>query len=86
LGKGGPRQEHEGAYIPLHSGNFYYPKFPVDNVEKAVGELTKRGVRFEVYNEPDLKTDEKGVFRGGGPTIAWFKDPIGNILSVLEEK
>jgi catechol 2,3-dioxygenase-like lactoylglutathione lyase family enzyme len=60
--------------------------FPVDNVDKAVDELTKRGVRFEIYNEPNLKTDERGVFRGGGPVIAWFKDPAGNILSVLEQK
>ena len=59
--------------------------FPVDDVEIAVDELTKRGVRFEVYHEPDIKTDEKGIFRGGGPIIAWFKDPAGNILSVLEE-
>jgi hypothetical protein len=58
----------------------------VDNVDEAVDELTKRGVRFEIYNEPDLKTDKKGVSRGQGPTIAWFKDPAGNILSVLEEK
>ena len=60
--------------------------FPVDSVDKAVDELTKRGVRFQIYNEPDLKTDEKGIFRGGGPVIAWFKDPAGNILSVLEHK
>jgi catechol 2,3-dioxygenase-like lactoylglutathione lyase family enzyme len=60
--------------------------FPVDNVDKAVDELTKRGVRFEIYNEPGLKTDQRGVFRGGGPVIAWFKDPAGNILSVLEQK
>jgi predicted enzyme related to lactoylglutathione lyase len=59
--------------------------FPVDDVEKAVDDLTKRGVRFEVYNEGDLKTDEKGIFRGEGPKIAWFTDPAGNILSVLEE-
>jgi hypothetical protein len=58
--------------------------FPVDNVEKAVDELSKRGVRFEVYNEPNLKTDARGIARGNGPTIAWFKDPSGNILSVLE--
>jgi hypothetical protein len=58
----------------------------VDNVEEAVDELTKRGVRFEIYNEGDLKTDEKGIFRGEGPKIAWFKDPAGNFLSVLEEK
>ena len=60
--------------------------FPVNNVEKAVAELTGKSVKFEIYNEPDLKTDEKGIFRGEGPKIAWFKDPAGNILSVLEEK
>jgi hypothetical protein len=60
--------------------------FPVDSVDQAVDELTKRGVRFEIYDEPSLKTDERGVFRGGGPLIAWFKDPAGNILSVLERK
>jgi len=59
--------------------------FPVDDVEIAVDELTKRGVRFEVYHEPDIKTDEQGIFRGGGPIIAWFKNPAGNIRSVLEE-
>jgi len=59
--------------------------FPVDNIEQAVDLLTKSGVRFERY-EGELKTDEKGIFRGGGPLIAWFKDPAGNILSVLEEK
>ena len=59
--------------------------FPVDNVDLAVDELKKRGVRFEQYNLPDLKTDEKGIMRGNGPTIAWFKDPAGNILSVIEQ-
>jgi predicted enzyme related to lactoylglutathione lyase len=59
--------------------------FPVDSVEGAVDELTGRGVRFEIYDEDELKTDEKGIARGGGPTIAWFKDPAGNILAVLEE-
>ena len=58
--------------------------FPVDDVDRAVDELTKRGVRFERYNQGDLKTDEKGIMRGNGPTIAWFKDPAGNILSVLK--
>jgi catechol 2,3-dioxygenase-like lactoylglutathione lyase family enzyme len=58
--------------------------FPVDDVDRAVDELKKRGVRFEIYDLPDLKTDEKGIMRGNGPTIAWFKDPAGNILSALE--
>jgi len=60
--------------------------FPVANVASTLDELTKRGVRFEIYDEGSLRTDERGVFRGGGPVIAWFKDPAGNILSVLEER
>jgi predicted enzyme related to lactoylglutathione lyase len=59
--------------------------FPVADVEKAVSELTKRGIRFEIYDLPDLKTDERGIFRGEGPLIAWFKDPAGNILSVIQQ-
>ena len=71
---------------PNHTpATFTILNFPVDNIEQAVDELTKLGVRFERYDEGDLKTDEKGIFRGGGPKIAWFKDPAGNILSVLEE-
>jgi len=60
--------------------------FSVDGVDKAVDELTARGVRFEIYDQPDLKTDDRGISRanGGGPTIAWFRDPAGNFLSVLE--
>jgi catechol 2,3-dioxygenase-like lactoylglutathione lyase family enzyme len=57
--------------------------FPVDDVEQAVDALTSAGVRFEQYTG-DLKTDEKGILRGDGPVIAWFTDPAGNILSVLE--
>jgi catechol 2,3-dioxygenase-like lactoylglutathione lyase family enzyme len=60
--------------------------FPVGSVDKAADELTKRSVRFEIYNEPNLKTDERGIMRGEGPVIAWFKDPAGNILSVLEKQ
>jgi predicted enzyme related to lactoylglutathione lyase len=71
---------------PNHApATFTILNFPVDDIEEAVDKLTKSGVRFERY-EGDLKTDEKGIFRGGGPLIAWFKDPAGNILSVLEEK
>jgi predicted enzyme related to lactoylglutathione lyase len=59
--------------------------FPVANIDEAVDELTKRGVKFEIYNYADLKTDEKGISRGGGgPNIAWFKDPAGNIIAVME--
>lgn len=65
--------------------SFTILNFPVNNVDQTVDELTRRGVIFERYNQPDLKTDEKGIARdGGGPTIAWFKDPAGNILSVME--
>lgn len=72
---------------PNHTpATFTILNFPVDDIEEAVEKLTNRGVRFEIYKEDELKTDEKGVFRGGGPKIAWFKDPAGNILSVLEEK
>jgi predicted enzyme related to lactoylglutathione lyase len=59
--------------------------FPVDDVDVAVDELKKRGVRFEQYDLPNFKTDAKGIMRGNGPTIAWFKDPAGNILSVIEQ-
>ena len=56
----------------------------VPDIEEAVQDLSKRGVHFEQY-EGELKTDAHGIFRGGGPLIAWFKDPAGNILSVLQE-
>ena len=91
-------EDHGLLTLHLAGGNnvLIYPKpshvpatftvlnFPVDDVDLAVDELTKRGVRFEHYNQGDLKTDEKGIMRGNGPTIAWFKDPAGNILSVLK--
>jgi catechol 2,3-dioxygenase-like lactoylglutathione lyase family enzyme len=91
-------EDHGVLTLHLAGGNnvLIYPKpnhvpatftilnFPVDDVDRAVDELKKRDVRFEIYDLPDLKTDEKGIMRGNGPTIAWFKDPAGNILSVLE--
>jgi catechol 2,3-dioxygenase-like lactoylglutathione lyase family enzyme len=58
--------------------------FPVDNIEQAVDDLASRGVHMEIYFED--QQDAKGISRGGGPLIAWFKDPAGNILSVLEER
>ena len=73
-----PKENH----IPA---TFTILNFPVANIEQTVDELVRRGVHFESYNEGSLVTDEKGIFRGGGPKIAWFKDPAGNILSVLEE-
>jgi predicted enzyme related to lactoylglutathione lyase len=60
--------------------------FPVEDINQAVDELTQLGIQFIIYNEDNFKTDEKGIFHGGGPLIAWFKDPAGNILSVLESK
>jgi len=57
--------------------------FPVDDVEVAVDELAARGVRFERYD--GFEQDEKGIARGPGPNIAWFKDPAGNVLSVHQE-
>ena len=75
-----PKPNHQPA-------TFTVLNFPVKSVEDAVDELTKRGVRFEIYDAPGIKTDKRGISReGGGPTIAWFKDPAGNILSVLELK
>lgn len=90
-------EDHGLLRLHLAGGNniLIYPKpdhvpatftvlnFPVDDVDQAVDELIKRGVRFEKYSGPEIKTDEKGIMRGDGPTIAWFKDPAGNILSVL---
>ncbi|MBB2147614.1 VOC family protein [Pedobacter gandavensis] len=73
-----PKSNHQPA-------TFTILNFPVQNVADVVDELEKKGVQFEHYNEPDFKTDEKGIFRGGGPVIAWFKDPAGNILSILEK-
>ena len=72
---------------PNHTpATFTVLNFPVDDVDQAVDELTKRGVRFEVYDLLDIKTDKKGIMRGNGPTIGWFKDPSGNILSVIEQE
>lgn len=56
--------------------------FPVEDIDTAVDELTERGVTFERYD--GFEQDGKGIARGPGPNIAWFKDPAGNILSVLQ--
>ena|SRR5687768_11932404 len=91
--------EEEGLGLKVAGGGdvFLYPKsnhepasftvlnFQVENIEDAVDQLTELGIRFEHYDEPEIKTDEKGIHRNAGPKIAWFKDPAGNILSVLEE-
>ena len=73
-----PKPNHEAA-------TFTILNFPVDNIEKAVDELISKGIKFEQY-EGEIKTDGKGICRNPqGPAIAWFKDPAGNILSVIEE-
>jgi catechol 2,3-dioxygenase-like lactoylglutathione lyase family enzyme len=71
-----PKEDHTPA-------TFTILNFPVDDIDKTVDELAERGVRFERYD--DFEQDEKGIFRGGGPPIAWFKDPAGNILSVIQQ-
>ena len=87
----------ENGMLTLHLAGgtnvLFYPKpdhvpaeftvlnFPVDDVEAAVDALTERGVAFELYE--GAPQDEKGIMRGHGPDIAWFRDPAGNILSVL---
>jgi catechol 2,3-dioxygenase-like lactoylglutathione lyase family enzyme len=96
----GLRTSEEHGLLSLHLAGdrdtLVYPKpdytpatytilnFPVDDIEKAVDELSARGVRFERYD--GFEQDERGVSRGGGPYIAWFKDPAGNVLSVLQER
>lgn len=74
-----PKPDHTAA-------TFTVLNFPVDNIDQTVDELSNRGVQFEHY-EGEIKTDAKGIVRGDGrgPNIAWFKDPAGNILSVLED-
>ncbi|MFE4537199.1 VOC family protein [Streptomyces scopuliridis] len=70
---------------PGHTpASFTILNFPVDDIDAAVDELGRRGVTFERY--PGMEADDKGVFRGGGPYIAWFTDPAGNILSVLQDR
>lgn len=72
-----PKDDHEPA-------SFTILNFPVDDIETAVDALAERGVGFERYEGMDAGIDEKGIFRGGGPLIAWFKDPAGNVLSVIQ--
>jgi catechol 2,3-dioxygenase-like lactoylglutathione lyase family enzyme len=73
---------------PNHEpATFTILNFAVDNVETAVEKLKSTGVTFEQYDIPGIKTDARGIARDtGGPAMAWFKDPAGNILSVLQER
>ena len=93
----GVSESEEGLNLQIKGGNdvFIYPKpdhvpatftvlnFIVDDVDWTVDELTKLGIRFQIYDKGELKTDDKGIFQGK-PKIAWFKDPAGNFLSILE--
>jgi len=72
-----PKENHEPATYTVFN-------FKVNNIEEAVDKLTAAGVSFNHY-EGELQTDKKGIMRGNGPTIAWFTDPAGNILSVVED-
>jgi predicted enzyme related to lactoylglutathione lyase len=69
---------HSPATFTVHN-------FIVNDINKTVDALSGKGVKFEIYDLPGLKTDSKGIMKGNGPTIAWFKDPAGNILSVIEQ-
>ena len=70
-----PKDNHEPA-------TFTVLNFPVEDIDGAVDQLTKAGIQFERYE--GFGQDERGIMHGNGPSIAWFKDPAGNILSVLE--
>ena len=82
-----------GSHVFVYKSTDYNPpehtilNFIVDDIEDAIAKLEKKGIAMEHYDMPDIKTDEKGIFRGtNGPrAIAWFKDPAEHILSVLEE-
>ena len=94
------REGAESGMLELHVGDgtpiSIYPKpdhqpavftvlnFAVANIDAAVDELNRAGVEMERYDMGDAAPDPKGIYRGRGPSIAWFKDPAGNILSVLE--
>ena len=93
-------QGGQGLRLKIAGGNatFVYSKpdhvpatytilnFPVDDIDKAVDELTAAGVKFEHYGKlTDARGIARGATTGGGPDIAWFKDPAGNILSVLQQ-
>jgi len=77
-----PKDNHEPA-------TFTVLNFPVDNIDVAVNALGERGVKLQ-KPAPGFQADDKGIVRGiaanMGPDIAWFTDPAGNILSVLQEK
>lgn len=76
-----PKQDHTPAWFTILN-------LVVDDIDAAVDDLNARGVRTKIYDDAELPTDEKGIMRGRsvdrGPDIAWFRDPAGNVLSVLQ--
>ncbi len=82
-----------GASIFIYSKPDHEPagftilNFPVKDVEAAVDELNSRGVQTKIYSDDEIPSDAKGIVRGDGegPDIAWFRDPAGNVLSVLDD-
>ena len=83
LGSGGRvlvygKPHHEPA-------SFTVLNFPVVDVEAAVDDLRSRGVETKIYEDAEFPTDSRGIMREGGPLIAWFRDPAGNVLAVLDE-
>jgi catechol 2,3-dioxygenase-like lactoylglutathione lyase family enzyme len=72
-----PKPDHEPATYTILN-------FPVADIESVVRDLKGQGVPFESYDMPELQTDDDSIMRGQGPKIAWFRDPSGNILSVIE--
>lgn len=72
---------------PDHTpASFTILNFPADDVEAAVDDLNARGVTTKIYPDDQLPSDSKGIMRGNGPDIAWFRDPAGNVLSVLSSQ
>lgn len=75
-----PKPNHQPA-------SFTILNFPVDDIDAAVDALAAKGVETKIYSDAEFPSDAKGIVRGnGGPPIAWFRDPAGNVLSVLEEQ
>jgi predicted enzyme related to lactoylglutathione lyase len=73
-----PKETHEPA-------TFTILNFAVADVDEAVDELIARGVQTKIYDNANFPTDSKGIMRDNGPAIAWFRDPAGNVLAVLQQ-
>ncbi|RFA22711.1 VOC family protein [Subtercola boreus] len=73
-----PKPNHEPASYTMLN-------FPVADIDAAVDDLRSRGVDTNIYAGGQMPVDEKGIMRGNGPDIAWFRDPAGNVLAVIQE-